>query len=171
VHTHLFAYVITRAVSLFSFSFFLSHWVWVGVFVCMYVCMIVCVCVCVCVCEKYSSVVDNNKHSATDRGVNRQGSQCEGDSPTDKPSIPRRLVRWMASWSWITWVKLIVLVILLATIIVCVAVFHSQIQHGLVDFLNWIQGLGAWGPVLLVLIYIVACVFFIPVGLTLMCCM
>jgi uncharacterized membrane protein YdjX (TVP38/TMEM64 family) len=39
---------------------------------------------------------------------------------------------------------------------------YFGIQVQLVRLLDWIRGLGAWGPILFILIYIVACVLFVP---------
>eukprot|EP00013_Stygamoeba_regulata_P008272 CAMPEP_0177686930 /NCGR_PEP_ID=MMETSP0447-20121125/33839_1 /TAXON_ID=0 /ORGANISM="Stygamoeba regulata, Strain BSH-02190019" /LENGTH=705 /DNA_ID=CAMNT_0019197101 /DNA_START=34 /DNA_END=2151 /DNA_ORIENTATION=- len=107
-----------------------------------------------------SVAVEVESGHVSSRGAINVGQGDEAS--TQELSIPRRVLRWIGTWTWLTWLKLSVLLILLTAIIVCLAVFHSQIQQGLVDFLNWIQGLGALGPVLLVLIYIVACVLFIP---------
>jgi len=42
------------------------------------------------------------------------------------------------------------------------AFFFFDVRGGLRDALAWIEGLGAWGPALFVLIYIVATVLFLP---------
>ena len=53
--------------------------------------------------------------------------------------------------------------VLAAVAIAVVAVFFLFDVRGLLRWtLAWIEGLGAWGPVLFVLIYIVATVLFVP---------
>jgi uncharacterized membrane protein YdjX (TVP38/TMEM64 family) len=50
----------------------------------------------------------------------------------------------------------------IVALIAVVYSFHAEIQNLLKTALDWIGGLGVWGPVLFILIYIAACVFFIP---------
>jgi uncharacterized membrane protein YdjX (TVP38/TMEM64 family) len=49
-----------------------------------------------------------------------------------------------------------------AAAIIIVAVKYLHVQALLNYALEWVSGLGAWGPVIFIFIYILACVFFIP---------
>jgi uncharacterized membrane protein YdjX (TVP38/TMEM64 family) len=40
--------------------------------------------------------------------------------------------------------------------------FHQPIENFLTGILDWIATLGVWGPIFFALVYILACVFFIP---------
>ena len=57
-------------------------------------------------------------------------------------------------WTWLLW-----LIVILA---VLVAAKYFHVQSLLKQSLDWIAGLGAWGLAVFVLIYILACVLFIP---------
>jgi uncharacterized membrane protein YdjX (TVP38/TMEM64 family) len=66
-----------------------------------------------------------------------------------------------SKWKWAFWVVVIV------ALIAAGYFFHVQkllmfIQKLLKIALDWVSGLGVWGPVLFILIYIAACVLFIP---------
>src|SRR5262249_8566075 len=58
--------------------------------------------------------------------------------------------------------RLVLLVLLLTAILVGVIVLRQQIQENLETVLDWMQQLGPWGPVILALAYVPACVLFIP---------
>lgn len=53
-------------------------------------------------------------------------------------------------------------VAVIAAILFIAALKHFHAQVLLKDALEWVAGLGAWGPVIFILLYILACVFFIP---------
>jgi uncharacterized membrane protein YdjX (TVP38/TMEM64 family) len=59
-----------------------------------------------------------------------------------------------SKWKWALWAVVIVALI--------AAGYFLHVQTLLKTALDWIRGLGVWGPVLFILIYIAACVFFIP---------
>jgi uncharacterized membrane protein YdjX (TVP38/TMEM64 family) len=59
-----------------------------------------------------------------------------------------------SKWKWAFWAVVIVALI--------AAGYFFHVQTLLKAALDWIRGLGVWGPVLFILIYIAACVFFIP---------
>jgi uncharacterized membrane protein YdjX (TVP38/TMEM64 family) len=59
-----------------------------------------------------------------------------------------------SKWKWAFWAVAIVALI--------AAGYFFHVQTLLKAALDWIRGLGVWGPVLFILIYIAACVFFIP---------
>lgn len=49
-----------------------------------------------------------------------------------------------------------------AAVILIAALKYLHVQVLLKEALGWVSGLGAWGPVIFIVIYILACVFFIP---------
>jgi uncharacterized membrane protein YdjX (TVP38/TMEM64 family) len=61
---------------------------------------------------------------------------------------------------------LLILAVVAALAVLLALVIHFQLAAHLQDFmksaLEWIRELGVWGPVLFVLLYILACVLFIP---------
>jgi uncharacterized membrane protein YdjX (TVP38/TMEM64 family) len=57
--------------------------------------------------------------------------------------------------------RLVALLLLVAAIVTSV-VFFSQLKEWLAGLLRWLDDLGFWGPVLLVLVYIIGTVFFFP---------
>ena len=69
--------------------------------------------------------------------------------------------RSAARWRWLA-------LILVAAVAVAVAI-HFQIparlHGGLKSALVWIQELGAWGPIIFIGIYVLACVLFVPASL------
>ncbi len=52
--------------------------------------------------------------------------------------------------------------VIIVLIVIGAAVFFLPMSHFFLSFLEWIQGLGAWGPIFVALFYIVACVFLLP---------
>lgn len=58
------------------------------------------------------------------------------------------------------WVRLIILALVIAGLIA--ALVFLPIKQWLIQALQWTQGLGMWGPVFVVLFYILACVFLLP---------
>jgi uncharacterized membrane protein YdjX (TVP38/TMEM64 family) len=56
--------------------------------------------------------------------------------------------------------KLILLILILSALIA--AVILLPVKVWLVKALQWVQGLGLWGPVFVVGFYIIACIFFLP---------
>lgn len=54
------------------------------------------------------------------------------------------------------------LLIIIAAVLLIAALKYFHVQILLKDALEWVAGLGAWGPVIFIVIYILACVFFIP---------
>lgn len=50
----------------------------------------------------------------------------------------------------------------LAAVVVLAAARHFHAQDRLHEALDWIAGLGPWGPVVFILLYVLACVFLIP---------
>jgi uncharacterized membrane protein YdjX (TVP38/TMEM64 family) len=50
----------------------------------------------------------------------------------------------------------------MASIVIVAAIFFLPVRQYLVEALEWTQGLDAWGPLFVVLFYIVACVFLLP---------
>jgi uncharacterized membrane protein YdjX (TVP38/TMEM64 family) len=58
------------------------------------------------------------------------------------------------------------LVILIAAAVVVIALvvasFFLPVKQYLVDVLTWCRSLGVWGPFIVIIVYIVACVFFLP---------
>ncbi len=56
--------------------------------------------------------------------------------------------------------KLIISILILSALIAAVIILPVKIW--LVKALQWVQGLGLWGPVFVVGFYIIACIFFLP---------
>lgn len=53
-------------------------------------------------------------------------------------------------------------ILAVALALVLGAIFLNEVKAGLEAFLAWIQGIGAWGPPLLSVVYVLACVLFLP---------
>jgi len=77
-----------------------------------------------------------------------------------KKSPPARFFSWLASWKIGSWIRLIILLVIIAALIVGIVVF--KIQKYIPVALNYIAKLGVWGGVIFVAIYVVATVCFIP---------
>jgi uncharacterized membrane protein YdjX (TVP38/TMEM64 family) len=75
-------------------------------------------------------------------------------TPTTTQSRPTR-----SKWKWL--VGLLVLALSVGVALKLLGVFPF-LQAQLQAALDWIRGLGAWGPVLFIGLYVVACVFFVP---------
>lgn len=58
------------------------------------------------------------------------------------------------------WWRLVIVLVVVVGLIVAVNVL--PVEKHLNSLLEWVEGLGAWGPVILAAAYIVACVFFVP---------
>ncbi|GAB4843461.1 hypothetical protein Ancab_013423 [Ancistrocladus abbreviatus] len=76
----------------------------------------------------------------------------------------RRLSQMEFSWSWVSFFKITLLLLLLAAIIT--ACFTLPIEKMLKDFLVWVeQDLGAWGPFVLAVAYIPLTVLAVPASI------
>jgi len=84
----------------------------------------------------------------------------EGIDAGYKKPFPQRTLDSIKSWTVGTWIRLIVLVLIIAAIVVGIAVF--RIQKYLPIVLEFIKDLGWIGKIIFVAIYIVATVAFIP---------
>jgi uncharacterized membrane protein YdjX (TVP38/TMEM64 family) len=51
--------------------------------------------------------------------------------------------------------QIALLVLLVAAIAVLLGVFHSDLKTWLADLLDWVRGLGIWGPIVLAAVYVV----------------
>jgi uncharacterized membrane protein YdjX (TVP38/TMEM64 family) len=56
--------------------------------------------------------------------------------------------------------KLLLIILFVFLLLAGIEYFH--VQELLKKVLSWVAGLGAWGPVIYIVIYILACIFFIP---------
>ncbi len=56
--------------------------------------------------------------------------------------------------------KLLLIILFILLLLAGIRYFH--VQELLKEVLNWVAGLGAWGPVIYVGVYVLACVLFIP---------
>ena len=50
----------------------------------------------------------------------------------------------------------------LVTAIILAVVFHAEVFEGLNRFLDWVKSIGIWGPVVVAVVYVFACVFLLP---------
>jgi uncharacterized membrane protein YdjX (TVP38/TMEM64 family) len=77
---------------------------------------------------------------------------------TSKPASESTSQPAGSKWKWIVWLFVILAVF--------VALYFSGVfpflQAQMKSALKWIEGLGVWGPVMFIVLYVVACVFFIP---------
>jgi len=62
-----------------------------------------------------------------------------------------------AKWKWLWWLAIIALLIGAAK--------YFKLQILLKDALDWVGTLGAWGPVIFIIVYIAACVLMVPASL------
>jgi uncharacterized membrane protein YdjX (TVP38/TMEM64 family) len=63
-----------------------------------------------------------------------------------------------SKWKWIIWLLVIAAVVVAMKYLGVFPFLQAQLKAAL----EWIRGLGVWGPVIFIGLYIVACVFFIP---------
>jgi uncharacterized membrane protein YdjX (TVP38/TMEM64 family) len=56
----------------------------------------------------------------------------------------------------------IAVLFVLVDVIAALAIFHQPVAVYVAQFLDWVQELGPWGPIVVVAAYILACVFCVP---------
>lgn len=61
------------------------------------------------------------------------------------------------------WLKLIILVVIVAGLVL--ASFFLPVKQYVMSVLEWTQGLGFWGPVVVAAFYVLACVLMLPGGI------
>ena len=63
-----------------------------------------------------------------------------------------------SKWRWIGWLFIVAALIGAAKVFGLFPFLQAQLRTAL----DWIRGLGFWGPVFFIGLYILACVFFLP---------
>lgn len=89
--------------------------------------------------------------AGTVRQVKAHDLRMNGESPI--PRTPSASSAWR-KWRWALG--------LLALAFLLLAARRFQLQAWLQSALGWVDGLGPWGPVVFIALYVVACVFFVP---------
>lgn len=83
-----------------------------------------------------------------------------GLRPIANTEVMKQMALPMKPLRQTSWIRLIAAAILVAVIAVVLTVI--PVKPALVAVLEWVQGLGPLGPVMIALLYIPACLFFVP---------
>eukprot|EP01080_Neovahlkampfia_damariscottae_P009841 gene9841-2164_t len=81
--------------------------------------------------------------------------------------VPKRIFKWIKSWTWKTWLQIIASIILISVVITIGAVFNKQILYYISIALEWAKGSGVKGVLAMLLLYMIIITCYLPFYLVL----
>jgi len=75
------------------------------------------------------------------------------------------VINYIKEITWQTWLKIIISLLIIASVITLFIIFRTYISSLLISFFNWVRNIGYWGILAGGAVFTIAATFSIPVGL------